>query len=221
MPELQCTDTGTFQKLAQQLRIDSIRCTTAAGSGHPTSAMSAADLMAVLLAKYLKYDFNNPQLPNNDRFVLSKGHACPVLYSMYKAAGAIKDDELLTLRKFGSRLEGHPVPKIIPWVEVATGSLGQGLPDAVGIAIAGKYVDKIPYKVWTLLGDSEIAEGSNWEALECASYYKLDNLIAILDMNRLGQRGETELGWNSPAYAARARAFGWQVEEMTATIMLK
>jgi len=214
MSELQCTDTGTFQKLAQQLRIDSIRCTTAAGSGHPTSAMSAADLMAVLLAKYMKYDFNNPQLANNDRFVLSKGHACPVLYSMYKAAGAIKDDELLTLRKFGSRLEGHPIPQILPWVEVATGSLGQGLPDAVGIAIAGKYVDKIPYKVWALLGDSEMAEGSVWEALECASYYKLDNLIAILDMNRLGQRGQTELGWNSPAYAARAKSFGWQVEEI-------
>jgi transketolase len=176
--------------------------------------MSAADLMAVLLAKFLKYDFNNAQLPNNDRLVFSKGHAAPLLYSMYKAAGAITDAELMTLRKFGSRLEGHPVPQVLPWVEVATGSLGQGLPDAAGIAIAGKYIDKITYKVWTLLGDSEMAEGSIWEALECASYYKLDNLIAILDMNRLGQRGETELGWNSAAYAARAKAFGWQVEEI-------
>ncbi len=214
MPKLQDANTETYQKLAQQLRIDSIRSTTEAGSGHPTSSMSAADLMAVLLAKFLKYDFANPQLPNNDRLIFSKGHAAPLLYSMYKVAGAITDTELLSLRKFGSRLEGHPVPEILPWVEVATGSLGQGLPDAVGIGIAGKYIDKIPYKIWTLLGDSETAEGSVWEALECASYYKLDNLIAILDMNRLGQRGETELGWNSPAYAARAKSFGWQVEEI-------
>ncbi len=214
MPELQCTNTETYQKLAQQLRIDSIRSTTEAGSGHPTSSMSAADLMAVLLAKYFKYDFGNPQLANNDKLIFSKGHACPLLYSMYKAAGAITDAELLTLRKLGSRLEGHPVPKVLPWVDVATGSLGQGLPDSVGIAIAGKYVDKIPYRVWTLLGDSEMAEGSVWEALECASYYKLDNLVAILDMNRLGQRGQTALGWDSPAYAARAKSFGWQVEEV-------
>lgn len=214
MPELQQINTETYQKLAQQLRIDSIRSTTEAGSGHPTSSMSAADLMAVLIAKFLKYDFNNSQAPNNDRLIFSKGHAAPLLYSMYKAAGAITDAELLTLRKFGSRLEGHPVPQVLPWVEVATGSLGQGLPDGVGIAIAGKYIDKIPYKVWTLLGDSEMAEGSVWEALECGSYYKLDNLIAILDMNRLGQRGETELGWNSQAYAARAKSFGWQVVEI-------
>ena len=214
MPELQCVNLETYQKLAQQLRIDSIRCTTEAGSGHPTSAMSAADLMAVLMGKYLKYDFKNPQLANNDRLIFSKGHACPLLYSMYKAAGAITDAELLTLRKLGSRLEGHPIPQVLPWVEVATGSLGQGLPDAVGIGLAGKYVDKIPYKVWVLLGDSEMAEGSVWEALECASYYKLDNIIAILDMNRLGQRGQTALGWDSPAYAARAKAFGWQVEEI-------
>ncbi len=214
MPELQQINTETYQKLAQQLRIDSIRSTTEAGSGHPTSSMSAADLMAVLIAKFLKYDFNKSQAPNNDRLIFSKGHAAPLLYSMYKAAGAITDAELLTLRKFGSRLEGHPVPQVLPWVEVATGSLGQGLPDGVGIAIAGKYIDKIPYKVWTLLGDSEMAEGSVWEALECGSYYKLDNLIAILDMNRLGQRGETELGWNSQAYAARAKSFGWQVVEI-------
>ena len=214
MPELQTVNTETYQKLAQQLRIDSIRCTTAAGSGHPTSSMSAADLMAVLMAKFLKYDFSKPELANNDRLVFSKGHACPLLYSMYKAAGAITDAELLTLRKFGSRLEGHPIPQILPWVDVATGSLGQGLPDSVGMAINGKYLDKLSYRVWTLLGDSETAEGSVWEALACASYYKLDNLVAILDMNRLGQRGQTELGWDSPAYAARAKSFGWQVEEI-------
>ena len=194
--------------LAQQLRIDSIRCTTAAGSGHPTSSMSAADLMAVLMTKYLHYDFNNPQNPNNDHLIFSKGHASPLLYSLYKAAGAISDDELLTLRKFGSRLEGHPTP-VLPWVDVATGSLGQGLPIGVGIALVAKYVEKLPYKIFVLLGDSEMAEGSIWEALDHASHYKLDNLIGILDCNRLGQRGETELGWNTAAYAERAKAFGW------------
>ena len=197
-----------WHELAQQLRVDSIRATTAAGSGHPTSSMSAADLMAVLLAKYLRYDFNNPHHPNNDRFILSKGHAAPVLYSMYKAAGAISDDELMSLRKFGSPLEGHPVP-VLPWVDVATGSLGQGLPMAVGIALAGEYLDKLPYHVWVLLGDSETAEGSVWEAFELASHYKLANLIAIIDVNRLGQRGQTMLGWNIDKYCARVEAFGW------------
>ncbi len=194
--------------LAKQLRVDSIRSTTAAGSGHPTSSMSAADLMAVLLTSYLHYDFDNPQHPNNDHLIFSKGHASPLLYSIFKAAGAISDEELLTLRKFGSRLEGHPTP-VLPWVDVATGSLGQGLPIGVGIALAGKYLDKLPYHIWVLLGDSEMAEGSQWEAFDHASYYKLDNLVGILDVNRLGQRGETELGWNTTAYAERAEAFGW------------
>jgi len=194
--------------LAQQLRVDSIRCTTAAGSGHPTSSMSAADLMAVLLSSHLRYDFDNPQHPNNDHLIFSKGHASPLLYSMYKAAGAITDEELLTLRKFGSRLEGHPTP-VLPWVDVATGSLGQGFPIGVGIALAGKYLDKLPYRVWVLLGDSETAEGSVWEAFDKAEFYKLNNLIAIIDCNRLGQRGPTELQWNLDAYAVRARAFGW------------
>lgn len=203
-----------WKELAAQLRVDSIRCTTAAGSGHPTSSMSEADLMAVLLAKYLKYDWNDPKNPNNDHLIFSKGHACPVLYSMYKAAGAIDDAELLTLRKFGSRLEGHPNPHTLKWVDVATGSLGQGLPIGVGIALDGKYVDKLPFRTWIVLGDSEMAEGSIWEAFDKASYYKLNNLIAILDMNRLGQRGETDLGWNSPVYAARARAFGWHAIEI-------
>ncbi len=197
-----------WTNLAQQLRVDSIRCTTAAGSGHPTSSMSAADLMAVLLMGYLHYDFDAPQNPNNDHLIFSKGHASPLLYSLYKAAGAVTDEELLTLRKFGSRLEGHPTP-VLPWVDVATGSLGQGLPIGVGIGLAGKYLDKLPYRVWVLLGDSEMAEGSIWEAFDHASHYKLDNLVGILDCNRLGQRGETELGWNTEAYAARARAFGW------------
>ncbi|HEY7779423.1 MAG TPA: transketolase [Ktedonobacterales bacterium] len=202
-----------WHELAQQLRVDSIRCTTEAGSGHPTSSMSAADLMAVLMTKYLRYDFANPANPNNAHFILSKGHASPLLYSMYKAAGAISDQELMTLRKFGSRLQGHPTP-LIPWVDVATGSLGQGLPIGVGIALAGKYLDKLPYRTWVLLGDSEMAEGSVWEAFDHAGHYQLDNLTAILDMNRLGQRGPTELGWNRAAYAARARAFGWHAVEI-------
>ncbi|GHO85028.1 transketolase [Dictyobacter formicarum] len=197
-----------WTNLAQQLRVDSIRSTTAAGSGHPTSSMSAADLMSVLMLSHLHYDYDDPKNPANDHFILSKGHAAPLLYSMFKAAGAITDEELLTLRKFGSRLAGHPAPEL-PWVDVATGSLGQGLPISVGIAAVGKYLDKLPYKVWVLLGDSELAEGSNYEAFHLAEHYKLNNLVAILDCNRLGQRGETELGWNMEAYAARARGFGW------------
>ena len=197
-----------WQQLAAQLRIDSIRCTTAAGSGHPTSSMSAADIMAVLIAKHLRYDFDNPTHPNNDSLIFSKGHACPVLYAAYKAVGAISDEELLTLRQLGSRLEGHPTPDI-PWVEAATGSLGQGLPIAVGDCICAKYLDKLPYKAWVILGDSEMAEGSIWEAFELASHYELNNLVAIIDVNKLGQRGETMLGHDTEKYKARAEAFGW------------
>lgn len=202
-----------WHELAQQLRVDSIRMTTIAGSGHPTSSMSPADLMAILMCKYLRYDFDNPDYPNNDRLIFSKGHAAPLLYSMYKAAGVITDEELRSLRHFGSRLEGHPTP-LLPWVDVATGSLGQGLPIGVGIALAGKYLDQLPYHTWVLLGDSETAEGSVWEAFDHAAHYTLDNLIAIIDVNRLGQRGQTELGWNTQAYANRARAFGWQAMEI-------
>jgi transketolase len=197
-----------WRALAQQLRIDSIRSSSGAGSGHPTSSMSAADLIAVLLSKYLSYDFDDPENPNNDHLIFSKGHASPLLYSAYKAARAISDEELMTFRRFRSRLQGHPTPQI-PWVDVATGSLGQGLPIGVGVALAGKYLDKFPYRVWVLCGDSEMAEGSMWEAFQHASYYKLDNLIAILDMNRLGQTRETMDGWNGDHYVARAEAFGW------------
>ncbi|MFL5802192.1 MAG: transketolase [Roseiflexaceae bacterium] len=196
-----------IRTLAQQLRVDSIRSSTAAGSGHPTSSLSAADLMAVLISKYLRYDFANPDNPVNDHLIFSKGHASPLVYSIFKAAGAISDQELLTFRKFGSRLQGHPTP-VIPWVDIATGSLGQGLPVGVGIALAGKYLDKLPYHTWVLCGDSEMAEGSVWEGLDKAGYYHLNNLIAIVDMNRLGQRGPTELGWHGEIYAARASAFG-------------
>ncbi len=202
-----------WHELAQQLRVDSIRSTTAAGSGHPSSSMSAADLMAVLLSEYLRYDFSNPRNPYNDHLIFSKGHASPLLYSIFKAAGAISDQELMTLRTFGSRLEGHPVP-VLPWVDVATGSLGQGLPISVGIGLAGKYLDKLPYHIWVLLGDSEMAEGSCYEALELAGHYQLNNVVAILDMNRLGQRGETMVGWNADVYAARGKAFGWHTIEI-------
>jgi transketolase len=197
-----------WRELGQQLRVDSVRAAASTKSGHPTSSMSAADLMAVLLAKYLRYDFDRPEHPGNDHLVFSKGHASPLLYALFKAAGAVTDEELLTFRQFGSRLEGHPTP-IIPWVDVATGSLGQGLPFAFGIALAGKRLDRLPYRVWTLCGDSEMAEGSMWEAFEHAAYYELDNLTAIVDVNRLGQRGETMHGWDLDSYADRARAFGW------------
>jgi transketolase len=195
-------------ELAQQLRVDSIRCSTAAGSGHPTSSMSAADVMAVLMARYLRYDWRQPGNPANDHLIFSKGHASPLLYSMFKAAGVVSDDELMNgYRRFGSRLEGHPTP-VLPWVDVATGSLGQGLPDGVGVALAGRYLDELPYRVWVLCGDSEMAEGSMWEAFDKAAYYHLGNLTAIVDVNRLGQRGPTELGWDLDTYTKRIEAFG-------------
>jgi transketolase len=203
-----------LSELAQQLRVDSVRAAAAAGSGHPTSSMSAADLMAVLLAHHLRYDFARPQHPANDRFVLSKGHASPLLYAAYKAAGAVDDEELLTFRKQGSRLEGHPTPRQLPWVETATGSLGQGLPVGVGIALAGKRLDHADYRVWVLCGDSELAEGSVWEAAEHAAYENLDNLTAIVDVNRLGQRGATRHGHDLDAYARRFKAFGWHTVEV-------
>ena len=196
------------RELAQQLRVDSIRCSTAAGSGHPTSSMSAADVMAALLSRHLRYDWQRPDDPANDHLIFSKGHASPLLYSMFKAAGVISDDELMTTyRRFGSVLEGHPTP-VLPWVNVATGSLGQGLPDGVGVALAGRYLDELPYRVWVLCGDSEMAEGSMWEAFDKAAYYRLGNLTAIVDVNRLGQRGPTELGWDLESYTKRIEAFG-------------
>jgi transketolase len=205
------TDAGGVDvvELAQQLRVDSIRAAHAAGSGHPTSSMSAADLMAVLVARYLRYDFADPDNPNNDHLIISKGHASPLLYAVYNAVGAIEDDELLTFRRFGSRLEGHPTP-VLPWVDVATGSLGQGLPIGAGVALAGKDLDRLPYRVWVLCGDGEMAEGSMWEAIEQAGYRGLDNLCAIVDVNRLGQRGETMHGWDLDSYVSRFEANGWQ-----------
>jgi transketolase len=197
----------TYGALARQLRADSIRCSTRAGSGHPTSSLSAADLMAVLLAGHLRYDWSRPDDPANDHLIFSKGHASPLVYALFRAAGALTDDELMTYRRRGSRLEGHPTP-VLPWVDVATGSLGQGLPIAVGIALAGKRVLGAPWHVWTLTGDSELAEGSIWEGLDHAGHERLANFTAIFDVNRLGQRGPTELEWNVGAYAARVESFG-------------
>ncbi|MFN2556966.1 MAG: transketolase [Nitriliruptorales bacterium] len=197
-----------WRELGQQLRVDSVRSSAAADSGHPTSSLSAADLMAVLVSKYLRYDFADPDNPNNDRLLFSKGHASPLLYAIYKAAGVISDEDLLTYRTAGSPLEGHPTPAL-PWVDVATGSLGQGLPIGVGLALAGKRLDRLPYRIWVLCGDSEMTEGSIWEAFEHASFSELDNLTAIIDVNRLGQRGETMYGWDLDPYITRAEAFGW------------
>jgi transketolase len=206
-------DANELRELGQQFRVDSIRCAAAAKSGHPTSGMSAADLMAVLVANHLRYDFDQPDEAANDRLVFSKGHASTLLYAIFRAAGAITDEELLQYRTFGSMLEGHPTP-LIPWVDVATGSLGQGLPYGVGMALAGKHLDRLPYRVWVLHGDSETAEGAVWEAFEHAAHYELDNLTAILDVNRLGQRGETMVGWNLDVYRDRAQAFGWETIEI-------
>ncbi|MCX5172451.1 transketolase [Streptomyces antibioticus] len=207
-------DTAELTDLGQQLRVDSVRASAAAESGHPTSSMSAADLMAVLLAHHLRYDFDRPAHPGNDRFVLSKGHASPLLYAAYKAAGAIDDDELLTFRTLGSRLEGHPTPRRLPWVETATGSLGQGLPVGVGIALAGKRLEHSDARVWVLCGDSELAEGSVWEAAEHAGHERLDNLVVIVDVNRLGQRGPTRHGHDLDAYACRFQGFDWHTVEV-------
>jgi transketolase len=206
-------DRASWAELAAQLRVDSIRSSSAAGSGHPTSSMSAADLLAVLMTKHLHYDFGAPDDPRNDHLIFSKGHASPLLYAVFKAAGAISDEEMLTFRKAGSRIEGHPTP-VLPWVDVATGSLGQGLPIGVGVAMAGRLLDRLPYRVWCLCGDSEMAEGSMWEAFEAAAFHGLSNLTAIVDVNRLGQTGETMYGWDLDLYAQRVRAFGWHAIEI-------
>src|SRR5438128_1224451 len=196
-----------IRELGQQLRVDSIRASTTAGSGHPTSAMSAADLVALLITRYFHYYWNDPTQPNNDHLIFSKGHASPLLYAIFKAAGVVSDDELLTFRKFGSRLEGHPTP-ILPWVDVATGSLGQGLPIAVGLALAGRKVHRLPCPVWTLTGDSGPGEGSIWEGLGKARFYGLSKFPAIFHSHRLGQRGPTEYEWETDVYRDRVQAFG-------------
>ncbi|MDD5626246.1 MAG: transketolase [Patescibacteria group bacterium] len=199
-----------LKKLSKLIRYYILLSTTEAGSGHPTSALSATDLMAVLFFDgFYRANLENPKFENNDRFILSKGHAVPALYAVYAAAGILTEANLKTLRKFDSPLEGHPTPRF-QYNEIASGSLGQGLSVGVGMAINAKYLDKLPYRTYVLMGDSEMAEGSVWEAIELASYYKLDNLIGIIDVNRLGQRGETMLGHKIKEYAKRISAFGWQ-----------
>ncbi len=201
--------TQLWNELAAQLGIDSIRSTTEAGSGHPTSSLSAAHLVAVLFADHLRTDVDDPKSPANDRFVLSKGHAAPVLYAALKAIGAIDDRLMLSLRKFGSPIQGHPAPAPeLPWVEAATGSLGQGPAIGLGMALAMR-LDESPARVWVLIGDSEAAEGSVWEAMEAASHHGAGNLTCVLDLNRLGQRGPTMHGWDAHVFVARAEAFGW------------
>ena len=201
--------THLWNELAAQLGIDSIRATTEAGSGHPTSSLSAAHLVAVLFADHLRTDMTDPKSPANDRFVLSKGHAAPVLYAALKAIGAIDDRMMLSLRKFGSPIQGHPAPvPELPWVEAATGSLGQGPAIGLGMALAMR-LDESPARVWVLVGDSETAEGSVWEAMEATSHHRVANLTCVIDLNRLGQRGPTMHGWDPDLFVARAEAFGW------------
>src|SRR5690349_10134253 len=202
-------DADFRRELGQQLRVDSVRSSAAAGSGHPTSSMSAADLVAVLIDGHLRLDYKNPGNPANDHLIFSKGHASPLYYAALKAVGAIDDKELLTFRKLGSRLQGHPTPAIPP-TDVATGSLGQGLPIGVGVAMAGRSLDKLPYRVWGPCADSEMGEGAMWEAFQHAGWEKLDNLVAIIDVNRLGQTRETMLGWDLDGYVRRIEAFGWK-----------
>src|SRR3989344_2536171 len=204
-------DISKLKELAKLIRYYSLVSTTAAGSGHPTSSLSATDLMTALFfggpperpsssgqAGFFRFDLKRPNYANNDRLIFSKGHASPLFYSLYAAAGVITEKELLTLRKFGSALEGHPTPAF-RYTEAATGSLGQGLSIGVGMALNAR-LDKLSYKTYVLLGDSEMAEGSQWEAIQIAAHYKLNNLIAILDVNRLGQRGQTMYGHDVKAY---------------------
>jgi transketolase len=199
-----------LEKLARLIRYFSLVSTTEAGSGHPTSSLSAADLMAGLMfGGNFRFFLDDPGHPNNDRLIFSKGHASPLFYSLWAAAGGVTEKELLTLRKFGSPLEGHPT-RAFRYTEAATGSLGQGLSVGVGMAMNARFLDRLPYRTYVLLGDSEMAEGSVWEAMEIAAHYRLGNLTAIIDVNRLGQRGETMYGHDLSVYQKRAAAFGWE-----------
>ena len=201
------TITALSQK-ANNLRIHSIVSTSESGSGHPTTCMSAADIVSVLFFHSMRYDIHQADNPNNDRFVLSKGHAAPLLYAAWAEAGIIEVDDLLNLRKIDSDLEGHPTPRL-PWVDVATGSLGQGLSVGLGMAINGKYLDQLDYRVYVLMGDGETAEGGVWEAAALAAHYKLDNLVGIVDVNGIGQSQQTMYGFDVDSYCRRFESFGW------------
>jgi transketolase len=205
-------DIETLKGIANQLRIHSIAATTAAGSGHPTSCCSAADIVAALFFGHMRYDPKNPKYYNNDRFILSKGHAAPLLYAAWAETGLFPTDDLLKLRRIDSDLEGHPTPRL-PFVDVATGSLGQGLSVGVGMALCAR-LDKLDYRTYVLMGDGEIAEGAVWEAASLAGVNKLNNLIGIVDVNRLGQSQETAFGHNLDIYKRRFEAFGWRTEEI-------
>jgi transketolase len=203
-------DREKIEKLAKLIRYYILASTTEAGSGHPTSSLSATDLMTGLLfGGIFRFDVENTGHPNNDRLIFSKGHASPLLYALWAATGKLTEKELLTLRKFGSPLEGHPTISF-SYAEASTGSLGQGLSIGLGMALNAKYLDKLPYRTYVLLGDSEMSEGSQWEAIQVAAYYKLDNLVGILDVNRLGQRGETMYGHDLNTYERRISSFGWE-----------
>ena len=210
-------DPEKLEKLARISRLIRWYClamSTEAGSGHPTSSLSATDLMAGLLfGGTFRYDLDNPENPNNDRLIFSKGHASPLFYSLWAAAGVVAEKDIMTFRRFGSPFEGHPTAAFNHTV-AATGSLGQGLSIGVGMALNAKYLDKLSYRTYVLLGDSEMAEGSQWESIQIAAWYKLNNLVGVIDLNRLGQRGETMYGWDVQSYVRRIGAFGWQTIEI-------
>jgi len=198
-----------LQNKATQLRIGSVLATSEAGSGHPSSCCSAADIVAALFFSVMRYDPKNPKATNSDRFVLSKGHAAPLLYAAWAEAGLFPTSDLLKLRTLASDLEGHPTPRL-SFVDMATGSLGQGLPVGIGIALNAKFVDKLDHRTYVLMGDGESVEGSVWEAAELARHHGLDNLCAIIDINRLGQSDPTMLQHDMEAYRSRWAGFGWQ-----------
>jgi len=195
--------------LARLIRYFVVASTSEAGSGHPTTCLSSADLMTVLFFRYFRSDLDRPSHPNNDRLIFSKGHAAPLFYALYAAAGRVTREEILKLRRLESPLEGHPTPRF-PYAEAATGSLGQGLSIGVGMAMNGKYLDQLPYRTFVLLGDGEMAEGAVWEAVQLAAHYQLGNLVAVVDVNRLGQSGQTMYGHDPEPYASRLRSFGWE-----------
>src|SRR3990170_1130581 len=204
------TGTETLEQLARLIRYFILVSTTEAGSGPPSPSLSATEVMTGLLfGGTFRFEPDQPLHPNNDRLIFSKGHASPLFYAIWAAAGAVAEQELMALRKFGSPLEGHPTVAF-RYTEASTGSLGQGLSVGLGMALNAKYLDKLPCRTYVLLGDSEMSEGSVWEAMELAAWYKLNNLIGIVDVNRLGQRGETMYGHDLSVYRNRIAAFGWE-----------